>query len=612
MKALSLIFRPIRYIQGSIHRKILLSFFIIIILTVSVLSVDFYYRTSGELKRQSIDQMMRLTHQSSATLNSYMSNTRSFAWNYFGDTAFQEFVLHMGRDPDAISYYQNKFIQFVNDNPIISSINVIRLNGFSTRAGYSPIEITQEERNRLMEAAIALNGKGEWIPTRISDQNDEPITTLTFVQAIRNISLSSPGEIIGVMMYEMSYAALQEWFKEVEGEGTNHSYIVHTADGSVVYSLHPDDNDQPIMSRAELDAAQGETSGYFTAKKEGESSLVVYQKLNGTEWILLSKYPTKLLLKPVHDFTIRTMIIGTLSLLISMLLASVLSTRTITPLKELRKGMKSIEFGNFDINLPIRSKDEIGYLSASFNSMAVEMNRLVKKVYETEIVKKNAEIKALQSQINPHFLYNTLGIIDSLSAMDGDGRVSMISRSLAKMFRYNISGVDISTLEKEVQQIRMYLSIQKIRFDTRLNYSIYLEPGLEEISIPKLLFQPLVENSVNHGISRSVEGGMVRVEVITNDAGDIEVSVWNNGCPIEPDRQIWLNELLTSDLQNEHKLERDSIGLINVQTRIRLMYGNSYGITFHSNADIGTAFKIQIAQTLPEGVGGHEGHHHRR
>nr|WP_247741225.1 histidine kinase [Cohnella sp. LGH] len=192
-------------------------------------------------------------------------------------------------------------------------------------------------------------------------------------------------------------------------------------------------------------------------------------------------------------------------------------------------------------------------------------------------------------------------MIDSISSLHGDDRVSLISRSLAKMFRYNISGNDVSKLDAEFQQIRLYLSIQKIRFDSRLDYTIYLEPGLEQVPIPKLLFQPLVENSVNHGISHSIDGGIVRIEAISLSQDELQVKIWNNGLVIDEERQQWLRALLQlEDAPAGLEHQQASIGLHNVQSRIRMLYGSECGITFSSDEQYGTTFSITIKTYLPD------------
>ncbi|GBF74908.1 hypothetical protein PA598K_03278 [Paenibacillus sp. 598K] len=600
MKALTR--KVIRYFGKSLYRKMMLTFFLIVVITVSVLITDFYFRTAEDLRRQAVESSARITQQSAYALNAHLDNVRRFAWTYFRDFEFQSFVKTLGSDPDAISNYSSKFSHYVNDNPIVWSVSVEPLEGFSMRAGHGTPDMLPEEKERLTQLAVEANGKGVWVSSEIYGPNLQTEQTLTFLQAIRSISLTSPGPVIGVMMYNLSFVSLEQWFAKVEGEQSNRTYIISKTDGTVIHSLLPEERGASLLRAEELAAIRGVQEGLFYADRGSGEELVLYGNLDRTDWMLVTMIPMRQLSKPVDDFTRRTLLLGALSLVCSMLLAGVFYSRTITPLRELSKGMKAIEVGNYEVSLPVRSYDELGYITSSFNRMAKEINRLIIKVYESELLKKNAEIKMLQSQINPHFLYNTLGIIDSLSSIEGDTRVAYISRSLAKMFRYNISGEDISTLEAEIQQSRLYLSIQKIRFDQKFDYLIYVEPGLEQMPIPKLLFQPIVENSILHGVSRSSELGMVRIEVYADDDTYVQLKIWNNGAPIEPERMAWLRERLYDTGHSSRTFEdRSSIGLLNVQERIRLLYGDDCGIAWESSKAYGTAFTLTIKRTLANG-----------
>jgi len=600
MKALTR--KVVRYFGKSLYRKMMLTFFLIVVITVSVLIADFYFRTAEDLRRQAVESSARITQQSAYALNAHLDNVRRFAWTYFRDFEFQSFVKTLGSDPDAVSNYSSKFSHYVNDNPILWSVSVDQLDGFSMRAGHGTPDMLPEEKERLTRIAVEANGKGVWVSSEIYGPNLQTEQTLTFLQAIRSISLTSPGPVIGVMMYNLSFVSLEQWFEKVEGEQSNRTYIISKTDGTVIHSLLPEERGAPLLSVEELAAIKGVQEGHFYADRGSGEELVLYGNLDRTDWMLVTMIPMRQLSKPVDDFTRRTLLLGALSLVCSMLLAGVFYSRTITPLRELSKGMKAIEVGNYEVSLPVRSNDELGYITSSFNRMAKEINRLIIKVYESELLKKNAEIKMLQSQINPHFLYNTLGIIDSLSSIEGDTRVAYISRSLAKMFRYNISGEDISTLEAEIQQSRLYLSIQKIRFDQKFDYLIYVEPGLEQMPIPKLLFQPIVENSILHGVSRSSELGMVRIEVYVDDDAYVQLKIWNNGAPIEPERMAWLRERLYDTGHSGRPFEeRSSIGLLNVQERIRLLYGDDCGIAWESSKAYGTTFTLTIKRTLANG-----------
>ncbi|MFR9708099.1 sensor histidine kinase [Paenibacillus sp. MB22_1] len=601
-----------RYIGKSLYRKVLFSFTLIIALIIFILVYDFYTRTAADLRLQAVDMRVSMTQQSASTLNAYLSNVKSFAWNYFGDSDFHQFVRGMETDPEGQSSYRSKISNFLYNHPIVSNVVISQLDGVSMRVGgMINTSISEDEMRRLNSIAIEGNGRGEWLSTHMYSVSSNQLDyTLSYVQAIRNISLTSPGPIIGVMIYMLSPEFLKQWLMEIERDGTNRTYIIDKQNGTIVYSAMMDERSSQVLSAEELDMIRTVDKGYYYRTSFSEDQLIVFESLGQTGWLLVSEVPDRLLTNSVNDLTKRTMWIGGFTLMVSMLLAGWISSRTITPLKELSKGMKAIEKGNYSVTLPVRTEDEIGYLSTSFNRMTREINRLISKVYESEIVKKNAEIKSLQSQINPHFLYNTLGIIDSIASVNGDDRVSTISRSLAKMFRYNINGNDVSNLAAEFQQIRLYLSIQKIRFDSRLDYSIYLEPGLEKVPVPKLLFQPLVENSVNHGISPSIEGGTVRVEAERIDDDSLQVRIWNNGTIMNEERQRWLHHLLhDGSIDDEGKSSHSSIGLRNVKARIRMLYGSPYGLSFSSDEEYGTTFTITIKMSLPEQEGEQDEHY---
>lgn len=603
---------PYRYVMRSLYRKILVSFLVIVTLTVISLETNYYVETSADIKQKAISNMEQVSEQSEKILNSYMSYIRGEAWNYFGDTEFQSFVSNMDSDPDKYSYFLSKFRKLTAENPHISVIVVTPLNGTPLVVGNNTNtyygnsqrrELFEQERVRLHEIALQNDGKGEWVTSQMYDTNTgRKLNTLVFVQALKEIKAASQ-RIIGTMMIVLSNDEMQNWLHGAGNQEHGDFYLVNKQDGAIVLS-----QDESVIGTAVLDKTgikelqKGRIERHFFLDDHGARTLVVYQRLVNNDWLIVGKVPVQQLLKQVNEVAQRTILIGLAYILGSMLIAGYLSSRVILPLKQLRKGMKMIETGNYNISVPVNTADEIGYLSISFNHMANEINRLVVKVYETELVKKDAEIKALQSQINPHFLYNTLGTIDSLATVHDDQRISVISRSLARMFRYNISGGNMSSLEAEIQQIEMYLSIQKIRYDSRLNYSIHIEPGLENMMIPKLLFQPLVENSVIHGIENMQAGGIIRIRIVSIHERDVEIRVWNNGQAIPESKLKEIQTILeTWSPMGQNTEQLSSIGLVNVQARLKLIYGDDYGLKIHSSLEHGTEIILRVSKQGEEG-----------
>ncbi|SFB58076.1 two-component system, sensor histidine kinase YesM [Cohnella sp. OV330] len=565
------------YVSRSLYRKMLLASFATITITVTTLGLYSYAHTSSDIKQREIQNMEMFSSQSAANLETQMANIRSTAWNYFSDPRFQSFVQTLGSDPAAYGEFSGSFSQFVTDHAAVEFIVVTQLGGNRLIKGnLNNTDVPDFED--LKEVAIANDGRGVWVPSIAFDsRTGQEASTLTFVQAVKKISALSKFPIIGVLMIQLSYEHLNQWLAALgETEGVDF--------------LLADSKTETIRISADLSLL-----GKPLERHRGSDMLYVSQPLANTSWVLVGIVDVRTLLKKVNGLARDTIFIGLACLMGAMLLASVLSSRILTPLKELKKGILAVEKGDYDITLPIRSKDETGYIIHRFNHMAEEIKALILKVYETDLVRKEAEIKSLQSQINPHFLYNTLGIIDSLATLHEDDRISLISRSLAKMFRYNIGADRMSTMQMELRQIELYLYIQQQRYGNRFKYAIEVEEALYGIPIPKLLFQPLVENCFVHAFDGMSAQSELRIRGWSRSDRQIYVSIWNNGPPIEAARLAELNALLGKDIQQRRDSNPpSSIGLMNVQHRIKLLYGHDYGLTITSEREQGTEVVIVL------------------
>ncbi|QHW30806.1 sensor histidine kinase [Paenibacillus rhizovicinus] len=596
---------PYRFMTKSLYRKIWFCFFVTISITVATLGLDYYVQTSSDIKERAIGNMEQISGQSAATLESYMLNMKNFAWEYFGDKDFQQFVKHLGSDPEAYSHYSAKFGQFLTRNPVADLVVVSQMNGNQlTSGGISKLNSLDLDFDQLKTVALRNDGKGAWLTTIETDpRTKRGVKTLIFAQAIKTIDFNSDNPVVGVMFIRLSSDFLKGWLGEIGSEEQGQYALVDSEGGKVMFSLNDKQAGERLTGLDRLfDFNYHVKSRYVYADHLGEKTLFVSNKLDNTSWVLVGQVPLHTLLRQVNELALRTLIIGAACLLGAMMIASILSSKIITPLKQLKKGIVSIEKGNYGFVVPVSSNDEIGYFVRRFNHMAQEINDLIVKVYEADLVKKDAEIRSLQSQINPHFLYNTLGMIDSLAALHDDDRISTISSSLAKMFRYNISAGHMSTLQTEIRQLEIYLSIQQIRFGDRLIYAIETEEGLQTILTPKLLLQPLVENAFIHGIDHMAAGGEIRIRAYSLSETDAAITVWNNGPPIDPAKLETLETMLQQP--NYAANAASSIGLFNVQHRIKLVYGSAYGLGFDSGETQGTTVTVRVKKMRVE-----EAHH---
>ena len=272
-----------------------------------------------------------------------------------------------------------------------------------------------------------------------------------------------------------------------------------------------------------------------------------------------------------------------------MMLAILMMYNSITrPLNDLSKAMKTVQDGNFELQLDNDRKDEIGQLTESFNYMVNKINLLIREVYQEKLAQKSAEIEALQAQINPHFLYNTLDSINWMLIDRGEMDISDIIVSLGKLMQYCIDTDNaLVTLEQEYQYIQDYLCIQKNRLEERLQYTLEIEQPLKELLVPKLILQPLVENSIKHAIEPFKKQGLITIRSYLSD-GKINVSVQDNGCGMSSEQLL---ELHQSDKRSGGQT---GIGVKNVERRLKLFFGDDSELRIDSEQDVGTKMTIVI------------------
>ena len=250
--------------------------------------------------------------------------------------------------------------------------------------------------------------------------------------------------------------------------------------------------------------------------------------------------------------------------------------------------MEKAQIGNFDIQVHTKQKDEIGSLIQSYNFMLGEIKRLIHVVTEEKMAQKTAELNALQAQINPHFLYNTLDTINWMLLARGEDDISDLIVRLGELLKYSISGANtLVPLQEEVRYIRNYLEIQKCRMEERLEYAISIEEACNVYPCPKLLLQPLVENAIKHGLEPLVRGGKVCIIAVI-DQGELKITVIDDGQGMEAEK---IQDILLDK----------RVGLKNVEKRIKLIYGQSYGLRIHSQKNNGTTVEIHLP-LIVEGV----------
>jgi two-component system sensor histidine kinase YesM len=260
-------------------------------------------------------------------------------------------------------------------------------------------------------------------------------------------------------------------------------------------------------------------------------------------------------------------------------------------LKLLVKNMSKIKDGKFDVFVSSDKDDEIGDLSRSFKSMVNRINNLINEVYLLEIKKKEAEINALQSQINPHFLFNTMESIRMNLWKKDDFETSEIVQKFAQLLRKSIDWAsDGIELKKEIELVATYLDIQKYRYREKLEYVIQIDDELNNYIIPKFTLQPIVENAIYHGIEMKKGKGRVTISSQVSEQG-LKVIVKDDGIGMDEDKLSTVRKQISSPMEEDRKTR---IGIRNVHQRLKLYYGETYGVSIYSNKNTGTVVEILL------------------
>lgn len=280
-----------------------------------------------------------------------------------------------------------------------------------------------------------------------------------------------------------------------------------------------------------------------------------------------------------------------LCVVLCVVLAVKLSDTVTRPLFALQRLMKKVEEGDFSVRFHSDYTDEIGHLGNSFNRMLERSNNLIQELYVEKQARLEAQLKTLQEQIKPHFLYNTLDTISWMARMHGADDVVKLVDALTNMFRVGLSrGKDFIPLKDEKRHVQNYLYIQKTRYADKLGYDISIPEELDEVTVPKLILQPLVENAIYHGIKLKPGGGTITVTGY-QDGRDLTLSVRDNGAGVAPDRLALIQKQLSEPGGVDTKV---GFGLFYVAERISLCYGKDYGVTIESVEGEGTTVTIRI------------------
>ena len=542
MKKNSLFIKLTTYLLGML--------FLILILVGSVL----YWKSSELFKENVSGQTTARIDTSARYIEQYVSQLKYTVNAIVNESEVVQFA--QGQENNSQISIRNWLETFVKSNEHFVSMTVVTKDG---RIISSDQNLQSANSNELMmqewyQQAIDLSHNPVLLPSRL--QNDK------YVLSISQEILSKTKESLGVVRFDIDSHALENYIKELSLGREGYAFVINT-EGKIIY--HPDNE---VFQSVDKQMSAEDIAKSPMDSMIGKNFFVHKTSIDNCNWVLVGistfsqwEQLSKQLFMIVFSIAILSFIGCSIGMVIIL-------RHHLSPIQHLEETMQEVEKGKTDLRAIPNGASEFQQLAHHFNHMLNHLEQLMMEAREQEQLARVYELKALSSQINPHFLYNTLDTIIWMAEFQDTNRVVSITKALATYFRLALNGgEDLIPLTKEVDHVRQYLYIQQQRYEEKLSYEIQVDENIPDILLPKLVLQPLVENAIYHGIKEINRPGKIQLTV-RYQSPSIKITIEDNGVGLK--KQGTSNKAL------------GGVGIQNVKERLALYFGEEFKMEFDS------------------------------
>lgn len=579
-----------KFANLKMKQKLLISNIGIILIMVCLTGVSGYYISRNLLISTSVKSSVDLMEQLSSNFDYAIESLEDFILMQTFNKGFSGIIgkeTEMGNSK-ALFDRKKKLLNFsynlMNFNKYIKAVlvqdNFENIYYYST--DYSSMSMEKQADNLAFEKAYEMWGTTYWKP-----YNEELVFATSLVFDFESM------KPLGVISVGIDTAYFKELYKNISSEKAN-EILVLNQDRQILIG---EDNKGRELAEIILEK-------YKPVNEEGKEIYYKDEKYIYTTWKakgngiqVMNLISEKVIMDGIFKLLSPVIWSALLGVILSAAIAVLISGQISSNIKLLLSNIRSISKGDFSQKIVPASYDEVGMLAVEFNHMSEQIVALFKSVTDEKIQKKNSELKALQfeydslqAKINPHFLYNTLESINSLAKLKGQQDIADSIYLLGKYLREAISSKrKFVLLEEEIQNIRNYVKIQQLSYGDKIQIIFQVDEALLEAVVPKLILQPLVENSIVHGIEPKIGRGRIAITARC-EKKDMYLEVWDDGVGISRKQLENTMEQGPGNTGYEHT----KVGLMAVHKRIRILYGEAYGIHIHSAPREGTSIMIKL------------------
>ncbi len=607
----------------SLKAKIQLVFFLFLIIPLLLFTLISYRSTNRLILNQTLSSMGQSYDECVSVLDRTFLSMSQTMDNLLSTPDIYQFTKTDSENP---VFAQQAFYQRLNQlfgyMKKLSDIDRIRLyveNGsLHTENEQALLSLEHIENSDWYQSLLSQGKSRFWLsPGFMEEEDGSPSSCFSYVSIL--YSPENLTEPMGLMQIDISADKIRQILEEMAFSEEVSLYLTDKNRSFFDENGSAGDFSYDLVKLVE--SASSDPSAFFTLSSSGfassantrewefvsyngQSSILRRESLFPPQWYLTAVLPQNTVFHAqkqlYRDLLLELVIIG----LVSYILACLTANSSLKRLLLLNTEIKKMEAGNFQIKLPHSGKDEIGEIIDSFSSMSRRMECMINERYEMGRAVKNAELCALQAQINPHFLYNSLDLINCIAIRENVPQITEMVSALVKFYKLTLnSGHEIVTLSQELLHVKTYVRIQNIRFVEKIRFSCNQPEWLTLYTIPKILLQPLVENAIIHGILESpTQTGSVSVlfsrEMSDQGEEEIRICVEDDGVGIPP-------HILDKILKEDCLHKGSGYGVKNVNERIQLFYGERFGLSYESTRPGGTKVTVRIPavrslQTAPK------------
>ena len=546
---------------------------IMLFVMVALIGSFYFIKSSEVFHREVEDHTIHEIDTSSKYIEQYVSNLKSTSRSLSQSQAIKDFSSQTTAENEAAIHEWLETM--LKSHPDFVSIRLVTKDGRLITTGMEEEMVTSADMMAQKWYQDALVHSNVPIIQSIKNQNNQIVISIS--QEVK----SNAGENLGVIRLDVDYHELEKYVKELSLGDNGYAFVIQK-DGTLIY--HPDSE---AFESVDKQMSVQEISNSPMDSMVSDDFFVHKSPIENSDWILVGVSSFSRFKEDSVKLLGIVSVVGVLSLLICMLGIFTLIRYQLLPVKKLGQVMRRVEEGDTTIRAEQKGAQEFQVLAGTFNQMLERIETLMKEEKEQEALTRIYELKALTSQINPHFLYNTLDTIIWMAEFQDHQKVVDITKALSNYFRLSLNaGEEIVTLRQEIEHVRQYLFIQKERYGDKLEYNIFEPDDIPDIKLPKIVLQPLVENAIYHGIKESERPGKITITVSKRDTF-IDICIADNGVGIKE------NTTSTKEL--------GGVGIKNIKERLTLFFGEAFSMEIESESNAYT--KVYLHLPLKE-----EGH----